>query len=54
MLELLLVVVGVVAAACILLFAIMDRAKQEDRASRHIQHGLNPFAAITITKNFER
>ena len=53
MLELLVIVVGVVAAVCIVLFAIMDRAKHEDRASRHIQHGLNPFAAITITRNFE-
>lgn len=49
-LSLLWVVVGGVAVAVVLLFAVMDRAKREDRSSRHIQHGINPFEDITITR----
>lgn len=46
-------VVGAATGIAVLLFAIMDRAKQEDRTSRHIQHGLSPFAGITITRREE-
>jgi len=38
------------ALVLLLLFAVMDRAKQEDRASRHIQHAINPFDDVTITR----
>ena len=38
------------AAIAVVLFAVMDRAKHEDRSSRHIQHGINPFEDITITR----
>jgi hypothetical protein len=43
-------VVAAMAVLGLVLFAIIDRAKQEDRKSRHIQHTLNPFEDITITK----
>ena len=49
-LSLLWIVIGVGAVAVVLLFALMDRAKHEDRRSRHIQHGINPFDSITITR----
>ena len=44
------IVVAVLAAVALLLFAVMDRAKQEDRTSRHIQHRISPFEDITITR----
>jgi len=44
------VVFAVVVALGLLLFAVMDRAKQEDRRSRHIQRTISPFDDITITK----
>jgi len=44
------VVVAIVGVVVVLLFALMDRAKKEDRESRRIQHTLNPFDDITITK----
>jgi len=44
------IVLACLAALVLLLFAVMDRAKQEDRASRHIQHAINPFDDVTITK----
>ena len=50
MLSLLWIVVAALAAVALLLFAIMDRAKHEDRMSRHIQHALRPFDEITITR----
>jgi hypothetical protein len=43
-------IVGSLAFVTILLFAVMDRAKREDRASRHIHHSIRPFDRITITK----
>jgi hypothetical protein len=45
-------IVVVVAAVvfALLLFSLMALAKQEDRTSRHIQHSINPFDDITITK----
>lgn len=44
------IVVAAVAALGLLLFAVMDRAKQEDRRSRQIQRTISPFDDITITK----
>ena len=44
------VVLATVAGVVLLLFALMDRAKKEDKESRHIQHTLSPFEDITITK----
>jgi hypothetical protein len=44
------VIVAVVVLLGLLLFSIMARAKQEDRLSRHIQHSINPFDDITITR----
>jgi heme/copper-type cytochrome/quinol oxidase subunit 2 len=44
------IVLAVLGALVLLLFAVMDRAKREDRASRHIQHSINPFDDITITR----
>jgi hypothetical protein len=46
-------VLATVAAVVLLLFALMDRAKKEDRESRHIQHTISPFDDITITKQGE-
>ena len=43
-------VFATVAIVAVLLFALMDRSKKEDRESRRIQHTLNPFDDITITK----
>ena len=43
-------VLATVAVVVLLLFALMDRAKKEDRESRQIQHTLSPFDDITITK----
>jgi heme/copper-type cytochrome/quinol oxidase subunit 2 len=34
----------------LLLFALLDRAKHEDRVARHTQHTISPFDEITITK----
>ena len=44
------VVLAIVAAVLLLLFALMDRAKKEDNESRQIQHTVSPFDDITITK----
>ena len=44
------IVLACLAVLVLLLFAIMDRAKQEDRMSRHVQHTINPFDDVTITK----
>jgi len=44
------IVLACLAVLVLLLFAVMDRAKQEDRMSRHIQHTISPFDDITITK----
>jgi hypothetical protein len=44
------ITLAIAAIVVVLLFAIMDRAKQADRKSRHIQHTLNPFDDITITR----
>ena len=44
------VVSAVVMLLGLLLFALVASAKQEDRTSRHIQHTMNPFDDITITK----
>jgi hypothetical protein len=43
-------VLACLAVLVLLLFAIMDRAKHEDRMSRHIQHAISPFDDITITR----
>jgi uncharacterized membrane protein YecN with MAPEG domain len=50
MMSVLWIVLAALGALALLLFAVMDRAKREDRTSRHIQHSLNPFDDITITK----
>lgn len=44
------IVLACLAVLVLLLFAVMDLAKREDRMSRHIQHTINPFDDITITK----
>jgi hypothetical protein len=44
------IVIAVVVALGLLLFAVMDRAKHEDRSSRQIQRTISPFDEITITK----
>jgi len=44
------VVAALVLLFCLLLFALMDRAKHEDRVARHTQHAISPFDEITITK----
>jgi len=44
------IVVSGLAVLVLLLLSVMDRAKQEDRTSRHIQHTISPFDDITITK----
>ena len=50
MMSVLWIVLAALGALALLLFAVMDRAKREDRTSRHIQHSLNPFDDITITR----
>ena len=44
------IVLVALAALVLLLFSVMDRAKQADRTSRHIQHTISPFDDITITR----
>ena len=43
-------VLASIAVVVVLLFALMDRAKKEDRETRRIQHTLSPFDDITVTK----
>lgn len=43
-------VLAAVAVVVLLLFALMDRAKKEDKETRRIQHTISPFDDITITK----
>jgi hypothetical protein len=44
------VILAVIVVLGLFLFSIMALAKQEDRMSRHIQHFINPFEDITITR----
>ena len=44
------VVAALVLLFSLLLFALMDRAKHEDRVARHTQKTISPFDEITITK----
>ena len=44
------IVILVVVVLGLILFSIMALAKQEDRMSRHIQHSINPFDDVTITR----
>jgi hypothetical protein len=44
------IMLATLVVVVLLLFAVMDRAKQADRKSRHIQHFLNPFDDVTITR----
>ena len=46
-------VLAAMAVVVLLLFALMDRAKKEDRETRRIQHTLSPFDDITTTKSRE-
>ena len=47
------VVAALVLLFSFLLFALMDRAKHEDRVARHTQETISPFDDITITKQEE-
>lgn len=47
------VVAALVLLFSLLLFALMDRAKHEDRVARHTQKTMSPFDEITITKQEE-
>ena len=48
-----LIIAGLVAFAAVLLFAVLAVSKKEDRASRHVQKAIDPFADVTITREGE-
>ena len=45
-----LIIVGFMVLAGVFLFAVLAASGREDRASRHIQKTIDPFADITITR----
>jgi hypothetical protein len=47
------IVLGVFGIAAIFLFALLSVGARGDRKARHIQHSIDPFTDVTITREGE-
>lgn len=48
--EVLWIALGAIGGLALLLFALMDTTKREDRKARRIERHVNPFSDVTITR----
>ena len=44
------IALGTIAGLALLIYALMDTAKREDRSARRVERNFNPLADVTLTR----